>query len=251
MPPWSGLIRGAVLALVALVIPRRVSHLRGYLLALSAMLAGDWLAVELERSSAWFSSATRSQGMLGRVLLSFIPVALMALTTVGSGLRRRDLFLAVGDLRAPAGLPAIRGIRWNVIAPFLLVIISGGLITQLWIVSNASRHYHPALLVAGLPAAVLFAALNSTSEEFRFRNLLLARGSRAIGVAQAIATTSVLFGLAHYGGHPSGISGVAMAGFLAWILARSMVDTGGWGWAWLIHFIQDVIIFLMVVMTGV
>lgn len=38
-----------------------------------------------------------------------------------------------------------------------------------------------------------------------------------------------------------------MAGFLAWLLARAIQDTGGIGWAWMIHFSQDVLIFTVTI----
>lgn len=253
LPSWAALARAAVLVILAIVWPRngRLLHVRGFILALAAMVAGDWLMVGIESNSHWFTVATRANRMLAGVFISLIPAVLMTLTLIRSGITRRELFLSWGDLGAPTSLPLIRGARWNVVAPVLLLFISGGLIVQLWIVSNASQHLRPAVLVSGLPLALLFGVVNASCEEFRFRCVLLARGIRSFGVTQAIATSSVLFGLAHYGGHPSGFSGVAMAGFFAWILARSMVDTDGWGWAWLLHVAQDVIIFLMVLMTGV
>jgi hypothetical protein len=36
---------------------------------------------------------------------------------------------------------------------------------------------------------------------------------------------------------------VALAWFLGWILAKSMLETRGLAWAWFIHFVQDVAIF--------
>jgi hypothetical protein len=41
-----------------------------------------------------------------------------------------------------------------------------------------------------------------------------------------------------------------MASFLGWLLATSILDTRGWVWAWLIHAIEDVIIFWSIVATG-
>ena len=55
--------------------------------------------------------------------------------------------------------------------------------------------------------------------------------------------SAVIFGSVHYFGTPGGVAGSLMAGFLGWLLARSIQDTGGIGWAWLIHFLQDVLIF--------
>jgi hypothetical protein len=33
-----------------------------------------------------------------------------------------------------------------------------------------------------------------------------------------------------------------LAGFLGWFLAKSIGETHGFFWAWLIHFLQDVVI---------
>lgn len=55
--------------------------------------------------------------------------------------------------------------------------------------------------------------------------------------------SALLFGGVHWFGIPGGPVGALMAGFLAWLLARSIQDTKGIGWAWIIHFCQDVLIF--------
>jgi hypothetical protein len=41
-----------------------------------------------------------------------------------------------------------------------------------------------------------------------------------------------------------------MAGFLGLIAAQSIFDTSGIGWAWAIHFVQDVPIITMLLLTG-
>lgn len=51
------------------------------------------------------------------------------------------------------------------------------------------------------------------------------------------------FGIGHYYGVAYGLIGVLLAGFLGWILARSMQQTRGMFWAWFVHFWQDVLIF--------
>ncbi|MCX6538504.1 MAG: hypothetical protein NT151_06160 [Acidobacteria bacterium] len=35
-----------------------------------------------------------------------------------------------------------------------------------------------------------------------------------------------------------------MTGFLAWLLGKSIVETRGFAWAWFIHFVPDVVIFV-------
>ena len=56
----------------------------------------------------------------------------------------------------------------------------------------------------------------------------------------------MLFGGGHYFGTPGGVTGVLLAGFLGWLLSKSIAETHGFGWAWLIHFVQDVVIFVAI-----
>lgn len=254
-PPSSHFSIAKALILVLMALSARflatTPFLERFIWVLVGLVLGDYAVTSIEAYVHWFQTAPHAQRMFAGVFLSFIPATAGALTLFRSGLNRHDLFLTVGDLRAPTRLPFLHRTRWSVVAPALLVLISATLLVQLWIVSNASHHFRSDLLLTALLPAIAFAALNAFSEEFRFRCLLLAYGSRSMGVPQSIAATSVLFGIAHFGGHPSGLSGVIMAAFFAWVVARSMVDTRGLGWAWSLHFVQDVIIFLMVTMTGV
>jgi hypothetical protein len=125
LPAWESLGRAAVLVLVALAIwrSRRLPYLHGLVLALAAFLAGEWLRWRIEANVVWFQTAARAYAMLGRVVLTLIPAALMALTVIASGLSRRDLFLTRGDMHAPANLPFLRRTRWSVVAPVLLLIM--------------------------------------------------------------------------------------------------------------------------------
>ena len=55
--------------------------------------------------------------------------------------------------------------------------------------------------------------------------------------------SAVAFGAPHLRGMPNGILGALMAGFLGWLLAKSVLETNGMFWAWFIHFLQDIVIF--------
>jgi hypothetical protein len=57
--------------------------------------------------------------------------------------------------------------------------------------------------------------------------------------------SALIFGIGHYFGSPGGIPGVLMAGYLGWFASKSIHETKGFFWAWMIHFVQDIII-----MTG-
>jgi membrane protease YdiL (CAAX protease family) len=54
--------------------------------------------------------------------------------------------------------------------------------------------------------------------------------------------SATIFGLAHVNGMPSGIIGMSLAGILGFVLAKSVYETNGFFWAWIIHFLQDVVI---------
>ncbi len=252
-PPWLGPAELAIL-LAFLAVARARDDLRplgGYLLALAALKTGGIVIDAIERGAAWTAwtgRASYTSFMFADSLLELLPCLLLALTAVGLG--RHDLFLARGDLRArrplPLGLPAV---RWTLLGPALVALFAGPLALQL--VLKASPD--PRLLgraLASLPQALAFAAFNAAQEEFRFRAVLLARLVPSVGAGQALLLTSAQFGIGHWFGHPSGASGVIMAGIAGYAWGRSMLDTRGFFWAWLVHGALDVLIFLLVVMSG-
>ena len=63
--------------------------------------------------------------------------------------------------------------------------------------------------------------------------------------------SAVLFGLPHYFGNPSGFIGVVMAGVLGYVLCKATIETKGITIAWIIHFVQDVIIFTALMMINI
>ncbi len=253
LPGWVAFARLALL--LALVALTRASldlrPLGGYLLALVALTAGGMAMAAIERGAAWTAWTARvsyAAGMVADSLLELIPCLLLALTAIGVG--RRKLFLTRGDLRArrplPFGLPAV---SWARLGPALAVLFAGPLALQLILKAPPD----PRLLsgaLASLPLALAFAAFNAAQEEFRFRMVLLARLAPVVGAGQALLVTSTLFGIGHWFGHPSGASGVLMAGFAGYVWGRSILDTRGFFWAWLSHGMQDVLIFLLVMMSG-
>lgn len=94
-----------------------------------------------------------------------------------------------------------------------------------------------------LPTVVLFALCNAFVEESitRFAPIVLLKDK--IADSHIAIISALLFGFAHYWGSPGGITGILVAGFLGWLLAKSILETKGIFWAFLIHFVQDVIIF--------
>ena len=104
-------------------------------------------------------------------------------------------------------------------------------------------------LVPLVPLIIAGAVINTFSEEFLFRQVLLARLIPIVGVTQAIWLTALRFGIGHWFGNPSGLDGVLLAAVFGWFAAKSMLDTRGSGWIWLVHLINDVVIFSLIALT--
>jgi membrane protease YdiL (CAAX protease family) len=226
--------------------------IRTFLLTVLALGTGMLAVALIERSHAWTQWAARASDpkvVFADSALEVIPCALMAGVLVVNGLRRRHMFLAVGHLRASGGLPFTeRRVSWVWIGIVGTFLFAGPLAVQLAVT------VHPDFGMAGkalaaLPAAVAFGAFNAAQEEFRFRAGFLATLVPAVGAPQAVLMTSALFAFGHWFGHPSGPIGVGMAFLAGFVLAKSMLDTRGSGWAWFMHAVQDVLIFSFLVMS--
>lgn len=94
-----------------------------------------------------------------------------------------------------------------------------------------------------LPFSIVFALSNSFVEESitRFGVVVVLKDRLKDKTIPLIS--ALIFGTVHYWGNPGGFSGVLLAGFLGWFLAKSILETKGIFWAWFMHFLQDVIIF--------
>lgn len=97
-------------------------------------------------------------------------------------------------------------------------------------------------LVNVLPYSFLFALSNSFVEEIITRFGIVVVLKDKLNDKQIPFVSATVFGTVHYWGNPGGPVGVLVAGFLGWFLTKSIIETKGIFWAWLIHFLQDVII---------
>ncbi|HEY2139995.1 MAG TPA: CPBP family intramembrane glutamic endopeptidase [Chthoniobacterales bacterium] len=171
---------------------------------------------------------------------------LVSLTLFGSGHTRRDLFLCVGNPAAPAQPIPFLGLRrpvpWTWLGPAFIVVFALVLSPYLYLTVHPNFSF-AGRIVRTFPWSVAVATLNAASEEFQFRSVLLAHLRGVFRPGETIALTAVFFGVGHYYGQPSGALGVLMAGLAGWIWARSMIETRGGLWAFLIHLVQDIVIF--------
>jgi hypothetical protein len=253
MPDWLSWAKIGLLTVLAAAafFWRPLRPLRNYFLLLLAIFVSETLVGLLTSSALWRgwfggSSAPFTTSMLGAQLSRLIVSLLMIGVLFALRYRRADFFLTLGKLDAP-----ITPVRWlgfpnpdpwtRFGGQFALYISLG---TLLFLVLGGRPT--PAALLGALPllpAVLLFAAMNAFNEEMTYRASLLAGLTSAVGPQQALWNTALFFGIGHYFGVPYGVVGVIMASFLGWMMGKAMLETRGFFWAWLIHFLQDVLIF--------
>lgn len=176
--------------------------------------------------------------------VSLIVIGIVATMTRGKGLAFLSLKKRDGEVIPAkwAGIVAKEGETWRHIGLSMTITIS--IITAVVIYFQVFKGSSiTPQMVSLIPIVLLLSLLNSFNEEiiFRFSFVAVADYLKLPAVVAQLLS-AVTFGAVHYWGTPSGIGGVIMAAFIGWFLAKSMQETRGFFWAWLIHFIQDVII---------
>lgn len=128
------------------------------------------------------------------------------------------------------------GIEWALVISLVTVIV---IYFQLF-----GEQSTPSLakLAAVFPLAVLVALVNSFVEESICRIGVIVALNGVYEDGKIAIVSGLLFGSVHYFGTPGGFTGAIVSGFLGWFLAKSILETKGIFWAWLIHFLQDIII---------
>ena len=247
---WAKIGLLAVLVLVSLVCAS-IRPLRLFFLMLLILVpAYQWLTVWLPTLPVWKQWFGQDEWVggtafvrLAKTVVAFLMMGILHL----SGQQRRDYFLTRGQLDAPAAsvrwLGIAKGTPWSRVGSIIALVAFVPVLVVLWLGSSPSS----ALLIKALPylpAAVLFAAMNGFGEEMSLRAPLLSALQGQISRRHILLLTAVYFGLAHYsGGVSAGIIWVIFAGFLGWLMGRSMLETKGAFWAWLIHSVEDIPIF--------
>jgi CAAX amino terminal protease family. len=184
-----------------------------------------------------------SASMIAAVVI-FIGLILTLIWNEIGGLR--PFFLVKGDMNAEAGPVSLLGIkpseRWSQLGCNFAVILSLGTLIFLVLAGRPPLNIVIRALPF-LPFVLIAAVLNAFNEEMTYKASFLSVLENVVGKYQALWLMAAYFGIGHFYGIPYGVIGVIMAGFLGWFLGKSMLETRGLGWAWLIHFVQDVLIF--------
>ena len=162
-------------------------------------------------------------------------------------------YLAPGNIAAPA-----KGVAWLLISDNQSWASVGATLSVfITLVTSSFVYLHFRKSGKGLkqvlpylPWVLLFSLTNSFSEEVVYRLGIIVPLIGSVDTAYILLFSAVAFGALHLRGMPNGIVGALMAGFLGWLLAKSMIETNGIFWAWLIHFLQDIPIFSAFVMAA-
>jgi len=176
-----------------------------------------------------------------------LTVLLVALTAalVPDNFKR---YFRIGQMAAPVGAVPVLGIKgtetWKTLGLTFAIIISG--VTAAIVLLPAASGAGLTLSSYLIGVAVLLAASNAFVEEYLTRFQVVASLAGRVAPGRIAVISALLFGIPHYLGTPGQLIGVLAASFLGWFLAKSVLETKGLGWAWFVHFLQDVIIFVAV-----
>ena len=250
---------GVILAaLLAALLWKPLSGLRPFLIFFAVWVIVQWAVYNhldtLPVFRRWLRDPSFGVSMLAEQLLHLVIVVVVIAALLLLGKRPREFYLALGDLSAPAErvrwLGIDQGTPWSKLGIILSVCISLGTLTFLVLAGQPSADIVVRALPF-LPAVLLAAALNSFYEEMSYKAAFLSVLEGPVGMRQAVYMVAFYFGVAHFYGVPYGLIGVVLAGFLGWILAKSMQETRGLFWAWFIHFLQDVWIFAFMALGSI
>ncbi len=251
VPSWVPITRVAILAAASLHywLFARNRRMAVYSVILTALVVFPRLGAFIGATPTWQgffdmqSFAGYFSSMVMSKLLGSIPVVLLLLLLFDSP---REAYLVKGDLSVkpePSRLYPDT-ISWGRLSVYSAFAIAGvTLFLTLFTVTGFSMPETVSDLPRHLPIILLLALVNSVSEGFMFRNAILAPLRDVLPKAQVLLVAAGFFGMAHFYGAPSGGVGVVMSGVLGWFMSRSMYETGGLVAPWIIHFMQDVVIF--------
>lgn len=245
-----------VVLAIAAALWRPLRPLRNFFIAMFAFFGLSILRLKVDFTLPALQSLFGHNVFDVRMQAEQIGKLAVSLATIGVllilGYKRREFFLARGDLRAPIepvrvlGFPKPDpwtrfGLQWSLyIAAGLAVILSFNL--------KPTSATMVAILPI-LPSILFYAALNAFNEEMTFRAPILATLEPVSGSRQALWMSAYFFGIAHFWGIPGRVLGAIASTFMGWILGKAMVETRGLFWSWWIHFLSDVVIFVFLTAT--
>jgi membrane protease YdiL (CAAX protease family) len=259
-PAWLYWAKVGFLAVVLLasLLMNWLKPLRFFFSVVLIIFLLDWgVARAYERLGYqdWFVSSNAFVQQVGPTVLPRATTALLLVLILWVGTRSFSrFFLVKGKLDAlaqPIPLIVDRPTSWKVLGPAIRLAMCLGLIAFSLIFGTRPSAKTLLGVLPLLPFVLLFAVANAFGEEMLYRAPWLAGLEIPLGTVQALLVTAAYFGISHYYGVPYGILGCIMAFIPGWLMGKSMLETRGFFWAWMIHFCMDVAIFIFIAMGSV
>jgi hypothetical protein len=251
----------AVVMLVGLALTflwSAIRPLRPFFVLFLVLIGTQWIVYtkvdQLSFYPTWLNHPSFNVYMLAEQSLNLMVTLVVIAALFILRKRASAFFLVKGDMNAPAEPVKLLGIkegdRWKKVGLTFAFFISLGTLAFLVIAGRPPLDILVRVLPF-LPAVLIAATLNAFNEEMTYKASFLSVLEGSVGGHHALWLMAAYFGLGHYYGVPYGIVGVIMATFLGWFLGKSMLETRGLGWAWFIHFWQDVLIFLFMAIGSI
>ena len=239
-----------IMGLMLTLIWSDVRGLRQFFILFLVLVVIEWIIfgviAELPVYKMWLSNPSFNINMLANQSLRLMVTLAIIATLFVMKKQQDEFFLVKGNTNAEAEPVLWLGIkpgeRWNPLGRNFAVILSLGTLAFLVIAGRPPLNIAIRALPY-LPFVLIAAVLNAFNEEMTYKASFLSVLENVVGKPQALVLMAAYFGIGHFYGIPYGVIGVLMPGFLGWFLGNAMLETRGLFWAWLIHFVQDVLIF--------
>ncbi len=183
--------------------------------------------------------------------LSLVIILIIALLTRFQSLRLLSVTRIDGEVHPEPwiGISTRNKDTWKTLGRNMAIVIS--VVTAIVIYFQVYRNgVIQSLTLGSFLLILVYALTNSFVEEVTFRHTFASIVEyHNLNPYLSKALSALIFGGVHYLGTPGKIPGVLLAGFLGWFLSKSIHETKGFFWAWLIHFLQDVIIMTALFLT--
>lgn len=208
------------------------------------------MARATEQWRSWFGGNSPSfmQFMIRIQLLLVVAIPIIFLVLLAIHKKPSLFYFSMGDINAKVKPVKWLGIkentRWKRFGVQTGIFLTVGILVYLLSANAMSSTRKFLLVIKYIPVIMIFASVNAFYEEILYRASLLSVIEGVIGGKHALWITSLNFGIGHFFGVPSGIIGVILASFLGYILGKSILETRGFFWAFLLHFLMDFCIYI-------
>jgi len=208
------------------------------------LLSVALLAMSLQHGeiTLWVISENKLVNFTYTVQLMALPISFVAMTLLyfynKEGFRT-FISLKIGFVNTSSSEEN----NWRFVGPLVAIPFTLGTMSYMSVAVISQHGQVNESFYKLTPLVLLFAATNAWTEEILSRFVIVAGLHGKLSSSAICWISSLIFGLGHFFGTPNGVFGVIASGLLGWLLAKSVLETKSLGWALLIHFLQDVVIF--------